>query len=117
MPVQIYPENPNASPDFSRKVQKPVQIYPEKSKNGWESYRKLPGDFPSPVVDERAVSDAVEPIKPSVEEPPLRRFALHQPLIVQLAASLEAREESFGVLSVQGGEGVLAHDAVGFHTQ
>ena len=62
MPVQIYPESPNASPDLSRKVQMPVQIYPEKSKNGWESYQKLPGIYPPPVVDERAVSDAVEPI-------------------------------------------------------
>ena len=59
MPVQISPE----------KSKMPVQIFPEKSKNGWESYQKLPGDFSTTVVDERAVSDAVEPIKPSVEEP------------------------------------------------
>ena len=54
---------------YSRIIQKLDQIYPEKSKNGWESYQKLPGDFSPPVVDERAVSDAVEPTKPSGEEP------------------------------------------------
>ena len=65
------PEKSKNRTEFNPKIQKLDQIYPEKSKNGWESYQKLPGDFSPSVVDERAVSDAVEPIKPSVEEPPL----------------------------------------------
>ena len=68
---EFNPKNPKIGQNLIPKIQKLDQIYPEKSKNGWESYQKLPGDFSPSVVDERAVSDAVEPIKPSVEEPPL----------------------------------------------
>ena len=55
--------------EFNPKIQNSDQIYPEKSKKWLGKLSKLPGDFSPPVVDERAVSDAVEPIKPSVEEP------------------------------------------------